>query len=569
MKHVLRLNAWWDAFRRTGVHPLVLSLVVSVGLVLFYNNGMWQKIFHVWPERGFGDVAFLLSIAFFLTSVLFLLIQIFALPKIVKPMLIGIVLVAAGAAWFISGYGVMVDQNMIANVIETDPGEAGDLMSFGFIVHMIVYGLLPAALIWLTPMRRFPIRQEITWRGSAALSSFLVIGIIAALFFQDYASLIRNNRYLRNMINPSAPIYYTVRYFQDLYAGPSEFQIVAKRVERTLSPNAQRKPVLMVVVVGETARAANFSLDGYARDTNPELSKLSIVNFTNATSCGTSTAESLPCMFSVQARSNYDKVEAQNSENVLDILKRAGVDVVWIENQSGCKGVCTRVETMKAADSDDPGVCKDGECLDEALVSSLRKRTENLTRDTVIVLHQMGSHGPAYFKRYAKDVAAFAPTCNTTQLQSCSLEEIRNSYDNSIRYTDKVLADIVSVLKDREKIADTAMIYASDHGESLGEMGLYLHGMPYAFSPEYQRHIPMMMWMSPEFTQRHAINNGCLALLQSRPVSHDFFFHSILGAADVGADVYDRKLDLFAACKGAGPTLALDHTVQQDHGVMQ
>lgn len=551
-------------FRRTGVHPLVLSLIASAGLVLFYNNGMWRKIFQVWPDRGFGDVAFLFSVALFLISALFLLTQIFALRKVIKPFLTVIVLVAAGASWFISSYGVMVDQNMIANVIETDPGEAGDLMSFGFILHMVLYGVLPVAMIWLMPLRGLSMRREILWRGGAALSSFMVIGIIAALFFQDYASLIRNNRYLRNMINPSAPIYYTVRYFQDLYAGPGEFQMVAKTVERTVSTDILRKPVLMVLVVGETARAANFSLNGYERDTNPELSKLPIVNFTDASSCGTSTAESLPCMFSVQARSNYDKAEAQNSENALDILKRAGVDVIWIENQAGCKGVCARIESVDAAAGADAGMCAGGECLDEALVSSLRKRTENLSRDTVIVLHQMGSHGPAYFKRYSKEVAAFKPVCNTIQLQSCTLEEIRNSYDNSIRYTDKVLADIIGVLKTREGIADTMMLYASDHGESLGEMGIYLHGLPYAFSPEYQRHIPMLMWMSKGFKQDHEIKDECLALLGSRPVSHDFLFHTILGSADVSADVYDSKLDLVAACKGVGPALAQDHSVHHD-----
>lgn len=416
------------ASRLTPVHPLLVAFIASAAIVLLYNTSLWGAVFQAWTGRTATDIAFMGSIGAVLTCALFLLFQLFAFPYVIKPLLAVILMLAAAASWFMSNYGVMFDQTMIANVIETDSGEAGDLLSVGLLTHILLFGILPAAAVLALPATWLGWRRELIWRASSALVCFIVIGLTASFFFQDYASLVRNNRYLRHMVNPTALIYYSAKYLGGRTAGPGTYMQVAKQVSRKME-SEEHKPLLFVVVVGETARAADFSLNGYERNTNPELASLPAISFANAASCGTSTAESLPCMFSADGRGSYDKERAQHSENALDILKRAGFDVIWIENNSGCKGVCARIPTVRPDPSLYPDMCNENGCMDEVLAEELKSRTQNLSKDTVIVLHQIGSHGPAYFKRYTKDYEAFKPACQTTQLQACDTTAIRNAYD--------------------------------------------------------------------------------------------------------------------------------------------
>ncbi|WP_197052947.1 phosphoethanolamine transferase [Tepidicaulis marinus] len=548
-----RLRRRWQertGGQERGVHPLLLALGASAALLLFYNIRLWQTVWQVWPGRSLEDYAFLGSLGFVLGALFFILLQLAALPRIMKPVFAALFLLAAATSWFTSSYGAMFDQTMIANIVETDGGEAGDLLSLPFLLHMLLLGVLPAALIFRVPLRWPGWRRELFLRAGSLVTCLVLIGFSGAFFFQDYALLIRNNRYLRHMINPTSPIYYSAKYFTEGErgsAGSGEIRRLAKTVRRGSGAGENGKPLLFVVVVGETARAADFSLNGYERETNPELAALGVVSFRNAYSCGTSTAESLPCMFSAAGRETYDRAAAMGSENVLDILKRADVDVLWVENNSGCKGVCARIETEQLDTKTYPGICTQAGCPDEVLVKALERRVRMLRRDTVIVLHQMGSHGPAYYKRYPAGFRIFAPVCGTVNLQSCSSDEIRNTYDNSIRYTDHVLAGMIGVLETHRADADTALLYASDHGESLGEMGLYLHGLPYAFSPDVQRHIPFLLWVSKGYAGRFKIDSEALSRRARLPATHDAIFHTILGALNVETELYDPALDLFAA----------------------
>lgn len=322
------------------------------------------------------------------------------------------------------------------------------------------------------------------------------------------------------------------------------------RVETCARDN--RRARLLVVVVGETARAQQFGLNGYPRATTPELAAIDgLINFPNATSCGTDTAHSVPCMFSGLGRARFSNVAAETRENLLDILKRADFDVFWRDNQAGCKGVCKRVTTEDLVDhtSGDQGKI---ERHDEVLLDGLSERIATLSRDTVIVLHMMGSHGPAYWKRVPDAYRVFQPECEDTDLGRCSPEQLINAYDNTIRYTDHVLARLVVILGGAgEHNVDAAMMYASDHGESLGEYDLYLHGMPYALAPSVQTHVPMITWVSPSWTTRLKLDTACMTQTASLPVSHDNVFHSVLGVLDVATKVYDPSLDIYRACRRA------------------
>jgi lipid A ethanolaminephosphotransferase len=307
-----------------------------------------------------------------------------------------------------------------------------------------------------------------------------------------------------------------------------------------------------VIVVGETARAMNFSLNGYGRETNPELSRQpGLVNFTNVESCGSATAVSVPCVFSALARDDYSDSRAKSQEGLLDVLSHAGMRVLWRDNNSGCKGVCDRVERedVSLAVPGDP-LCDGDECHDEKLLAGLPELIRTEQRDLVIVLHQKGSHGPAYWKRYPARFARFGPVCATNELEKCDRKAIVAAYDNSILYTDYMLSSVIDILRQasQEGQVDTAMLYFSDHGESLGEKGIYLHGAPMIVAPAEQIRVPMMLWLSDRFAARFHIDQRCLAARSNQAFSHDNVFHSVLGMLNITTAVYDPSLDLFQAC---------------------
>jgi lipid A ethanolaminephosphotransferase len=308
---------------------------------------------------------------------------------------------------------------------------------------------------------------------------------------------------------------------------------------------------VFVLVVGETARAANFSLLGYSRATNPELARLDVTAFADVRSCGTSTEISVPCMFSPYGRAGYDERRIHNSEGLLNVLARAGYAVKWIDNQSGCKGVCrgAGIDYRKIDPKSGADLCANGECLDGILVRELEAELEAVHRDTVIVLHMMGSHGPAYFRRYPPEFRRFTPDCETAELRKCTRYQVVNAYDNAILYTDHVLASLVEVLKKRGAAMDAGMLYLSDHGESLGETGLYLHGLPYAIAPDTQKRVPMIAWLSPQFAASSTVDRICLRERSAEPLSHDNLFHSMLGVLDVQTSVYRPERDIFDGCR--------------------
>lgn len=270
--------------------------------------------------------------------------------------------------------------------------------------------------------------------------------------------------------------------------------------------------------------------------------------FRDVRSCGTATAVSVPCMFSDLPRDEFELSKADHRDTVLDVMQRAGLAVSWIDNQSGCKGVCARVPT-RDAEADHPSSCSDGECLDDALLYALSAELPRVSADSVIVMHSMGSHGPAYYRRVPKDHEVFSPTCATERIETCSREQIVNAYDNTIAYTDFVLAGLIDRLAARADTIDSVLLYVSDHGESLGEGGLYLHGQPYLIAPEVQKKVPMLFWFSPGAGKRIGLDAACLRERLTEPASHDFVSHTLLGLTEVRTGIYRPGLDLLRGCR--------------------
>jgi len=312
-----------------------------------------------------------------------------------------------------------------------------------------------------------------------------------------------------------------------------------------------RRPLLVVLVVGETARAANWGLNGYRRATTPQLAAMpELISFAQVTSCGTNTEVSLPCMFSPWGRRQYDEARVRRSESLLHVVQRAGVNVFWRDNQSGCKGVCDGIPHEVVDPRQSPALCEEGRCLDEALLVGLERRLQRPDGgDQFLVLHQLGNHGPAYDKRYPDAFRRFTPVCATADLRRCSREQIVNAYDNALLYTDHVLARTIAWLREHGAGRDTALIYVSDHGESLGENGLYLHGLPYAIAPDVQTQVPMLLWLSPGIAETQGIDTACVRQRAAQPAAHDHLFHSLLGLLDVSTSLYDPAMDLLQPCR--------------------
>jgi lipid A ethanolaminephosphotransferase len=366
----------------------------------------------------------------------------------------------------------------------------------------------------------------------------------------------RNYIDLRYQINPLNSVYALL----DMTVIPAEQArgpLQSLGLDAQISPrisNATQRPPLFVFVLGETARSQNFSLNGYVRPTNPQLAKENVTSFTKVSSCGTSTAESLPCMFSHLGRSSFDK-RSHEFENMLDVLQHAGYAVLWMDNQSGCKGQCARVPYVNTSNLNVAGLCDSGECRDTVMLTRIEAElaklpAERRARGTVVVMHQMGSHGPAYFKRTSAEFKKFTPECTDTSLSQCDQQQVINAYDNTILATDDFLSRVIAWLKTQEKTSTTAMLYVSDHGESLGEKNMYLHGLPYSVAPLEQTTVPLITWLSPSFEQHSRVSSRCLQASRDKPLSHDNLFHSVLGLMAVKTTAYQRARDLFASCEG-------------------
>ena len=225
----------------------------------------------------------------------------------------------------------------------------------------------------------------------------------------------------------------------------------------------------------------------------------------------------------------------------------------WIDNNTGCQGVCNRIPYESLANSKDPKYCAKGNCYDEILLDGLQARIDKSfdenKKDKLIVLHLNGNHGPTYHKRYPKEFRKFTPACETNQLINCTQKEVVNAYDNAILYTDYLLAKTLEVLKSNSADYNTSMLYISDHGESLGENNLYLHGLPYLVAPDYQKKVPKLLWLSDGYQQSYGLDKSCLSQKSDEQYSHDNFFHSMLGLLSIQTGVYNSELDIFSSCQ--------------------
>ncbi|MCT8166524.1 phosphoethanolamine--lipid A transferase [Pseudomonas putida] len=533
-----------------------VTLLASLYLLIGFNVFLWQHLEQVVPA-GLTGLWLSLAFAVMMLFAFNLILTLLAFRYVLKPVLILLFMSGAGVAYFMNQYGVLIDSGMFRNIAETNVAEVRDLLSFKFFAYILLLGVLPSVLLWKAPIAYRAWHRELLGKLVVSASCVVALGAVALVNYQGLSSLLRNHHELRLMLTPSNIVGASFSYVSERVGTAARpFQAYGEDARRDAAWQRHERKSLTVLVVGESARAENFGVLGYARNTTPKLAQeQGLLAFTDVHSCGTETAVSVPCMFSGMGRKDYDARVAKNREGLLDILQRAGLAVQWRDNQSGCKGTCDRVQFIDVSNLKDPALCGDGECHDEILLQGLGELIDNLDKDTVLVLHQMGSHGPEYYKRYPAGAEPFTPVCRSNALDQCSQDEIVNAYDDTLAYTDSFLAKLIDTLRGHQDKVDTAMIYLSDHGESLGEYNLYLHGTPYMMAPEQQKHVPLLTWFSDSYQQDFGLDTGCLARLSDAPLSQDNLFHSMLGLLQVRTEVYQRSLDMFASCR---PWLAAD-----------
>jgi lipid A ethanolaminephosphotransferase len=474
----------------------------------------------------------------------------------VKPLLAVLTMAAAAGSWFIGAYGAVLDPSMLRNVLRTDVAEAGELMNVRFLMHMALFAMLPVLLLWRVRVARQPWGRALARRIAMLLGALLVlVGLIWSVF-QPLSSLTRNHRELRYLVTPANLLWSTSSVLvADARGATKPREPIGLDARAGPSWAARTRPMVVVVVIGETARAANWGLNGYSRQTTPELAQAGVVNFTDVTSCGTNTETSLPCMFAPVGRRSYDETRIRGQQSLLHVLVRAGVATDWRDNQSGCKGVCEGLPMQVIDTKVAPGRCDGDHCFDEVLTQDLALRLKQAKGTQLWVLHTLGNHGPSYFRRYPPAFARFLPECRTDDLRQCTQEQVVNAYDNALLYTDPLLATAIRTLQAAAADVDTALVYVSDHGESLGERGLFLHGLPYALAPDVQKRVPMVWWNSAGFERASGLNSGCLmasmAAQAGKPVTHDHLFHTLLGALDVRTALHEPSLDLTQPCRAA------------------
>jgi lipid A ethanolaminephosphotransferase len=524
--------------------PAHLAAAASLWMASAGNAPLWREL----AALGLLDAWLAPALVVVLAATLHALLSLAAWRPLLKPFTIALLVATALGGHFMWSYHAVIDSTMAANAAQTDWHEVRALLTPQLGAVLLLGAGLPAWLVWRTPLAFAPRPAQALRNAATAVAALLLAAAMILLAFQPLASTMRNHKQLRYLMNPLNAIH-----------AAGQLVVGQRRLPPGLTPvgtdaaiTGTTRPPLLLLVLGETGRSGNFGVNGYARDTTPELARAGVASFRNAWSCGTSTAASMPCMFSPLGRDAF-LARARDTENLLDVLQHAGLAVLWLDNQpGGCKGVCDRVPTVDTSASGDPRHCSAGECLDGVLLEGLDARLQALpaqrrARGVVLVMHQMGSHGPGYARRSPTAAKRFLPECTSSHLPDCSGESLRNAYDNSIAYTDHLLGAAIDWLRARDDYA-TALLYIADHGESLGENNLYLHGMPYAIAPDVQKHVPWITWLAPAFEQRTGIGIGCLRLQADRRLTHDHLFHSVLGLLQVATRDYRRALDAYAGC---------------------
>ena len=553
---------------RWSIAPRWAALALAVWCTAALNQAWWGKLTALASEQSLGLIEEAL-VALVLTGVTYLWFMLLSWPRLRRVGWSLTLVTAAAVQYFMLHYSVVMDASMIRNTLQTNYTEGLALLTSGLIWHVLLYAGVPVAVLWKGISLRPTAWRKDLWRsGLLVLASLGVVIGGGLLLYKPMAPLVRNHTEIRYLINPMATIVsFSNATLKPLFKRPRPFQRISEGVAlgstygggsalAAAAPGTARKPPLLVLIVGETTRSDHFGLNGYPRNTTPEMEARRVISWRQVQSCGTNTLASVPCMFSHLGKSDFEGRKFEY-ENLMDVLQAAGLGTDWLDNQAGCKEVCNRIPHAQADQVASPEAihrwCKDDECLDQLMVELLDQRLrstqpQGANRGTVLVLHQMGSHGPAYYRRSSAPSKHYQPECTTHVTSDCSRERLVNVYDNSMVETDLFVARTIDWLQQQQDHYETGLIYLSDHGESLGENGLYLHGLPYVIAPDTQKHVPWVLWPGT-LLARTGVDERCVREHIDQPLTHDNFYHTVLGLLDVHSPTYQAQLDALQNCR--------------------
>ncbi|WP_316633361.1 phosphoethanolamine--lipid A transferase EptA [uncultured Flavobacterium sp.] len=493
-------------------------LLMSFLNFLFFHLPFFTYVFNNFDYKSFNGVILVLSlIILMLVLNAFVFFLIFSLSRYLgKFLLVIFFIINSIAVYFINTYSVIVDESMIGNVLNTNYEESSSFFSFKLILYVVFLGIIPSIYIIKAKIINTTLKKFLT------LSSLTLL-FIAVLVFANASNWLwidKNSKQLGGLAMPwsysvNLSLFYVHKY--------------KKNEKEILLPNATIKDnqkSVVVLVIGESARSQNFSLYGYGKNTNPLLSKISNLFHFNATSCATYTTAGVKCI-----------LEHTNSDDLYEILPnylyRNNVEVIWRTSNWGEPPVhIEKYQNRDVLKKD----CKGEDCnYDEVLLTGLKEQILASKKNKIlIVLHTSTSHGPTYSKKYPPRFEVFKPVCNSVELGKCSQNELLNAYDNTIVYTDYILSNVIDDLKQLKEYKST-MIFVSDHGESLGEKNLYMHGVPISFAPKEQYEIPFIVWVSDNSRQ----------LKPNKTLTQNHVFHSVLNFLNIQSPVYNEEMNIF------------------------
>lgn len=425
-------------------------------------------------------------------------------------------ILSATCVYFIFTYHTIIDESMLSNVFNTRYSEASGFFSWGLFLWIFFLGVLPAVYVLV---------QRIdygAWKRFG-ISSGISIGVSLIVVLLNFNQFLWIGKYDTELGGLLMPWSYTVNTGR-LMAQHHE----ANRQEILLPDctfNNENKTAV-VLVIGESARKADFSLYGYERTTNPRLSAQTGLHALEARSCATYTTAG------VKAILEY-KPQRTLYEILPNYLYRNGVDVVWRTSNWGEPPV--HIAEYKTKQSLGKQHNEPAE-YDNILFSHLKQRITQSEKDKVfIVLHTSTSHGPCYYAQYPPEFEVFSPVSKDVETGKNDLPGLINAYDNSIVYTDYLLSNLIDTLRSLQDY-QTAMLYVSDHGESLGENGLFMHGVPLKMAPREQYEIPFLVWTSSGFRELKE---------QTKEIEQHSVFHSVLNLFSAESPVYNEDYDIF------------------------
>ncbi|MEJ2113732.1 MAG: phosphoethanolamine--lipid A transferase EptA [Flavobacteriaceae bacterium] len=493
-------------------------LIISLVIFLLFHFPFFKFVFNNLDYKSFDGITIIMSLVILMLVVnAFVLYLILFLSQFVgKFLLILFFIINAIALYFINTYSVIIDETMIGNVLNTNYEEASSFFSFRLIGYLILLGIIPSIFIFKIKILKVKLKIFLI------TFSLTLIFILSMVFVNssNWLWIDKNSKQLGALVMPWSYVVNTSLF----YIHKSQ-----ENKKEILLPNAtikDAKKSVAVLVIGESVRSENFSLYGYERLTNPLLSKTENVFSYNATACATYTRAGVKCI-----------LEHTNTKKLYEILPnylyRNNVEVIWRTTNWGeppihIKNFFNKKDLRKE--------CEGDKCnYDEILVNGLNDQILASDKNKIlIVLHTSTSHGPSYSKKYPHEFETFKPVCNSVELGKCTSEELINAYDNTIVYTDYILASLIVNLKQLKEYNST-MIFISDHGESLGENNLYMHGIPASFAPKEQLDIPFIVWLS----------DGSKELKPNETLSQNHVFHSVLNFLAIESPIYDESMNIF------------------------